>query len=362
MTLVKTYATLPLSLSHAKDVYVWDTNGRKYLDLYAGHAVCSTGHCHPDVVKAIQNQAEKLIFYSNVAGLSLREEAAAKLCPPGYHALFANSGAEANEDALKLARKFTGRDEVVAMIGGFHGRTAGAVSVTGIEKYRVGPQVPGVSFVPFGEVPSLKKAAAVILEPIQSMAGVKMAKPEYYKALREECDKSGAMLIYDEVQTGIGRTGTMFFSGRDGVHADLLTLAKGIASGIPLSAVLVKQPISETVKYGDFGHTFGAGPIAMAAMKATISVVETLLPNVRETSAYLAEKLAKYGEVRGLGFLMGLKLQVNLRDALLAKGVIVGDAAEPGVLRLLPPLTLQKEHVDQFVGILDETLHQHARA
>jgi acetylornithine/succinyldiaminopimelate/putrescine aminotransferase len=366
MTLVKTYAALPLSLSHAEDVYVWDTAGKKYLDLYAGHAVCSTGHCHPDVVKAIQDQAAKLIFYSNVAGLGLREEAAAKLCPPGYHALFANSGAEANEDALKLARKYTGRDEVVAMIGGFHGRTAGAVAVTGIEKYRVGPQVPGVRFVPFGEVPALTdRTAAVILEPIQSMAGVKMAKPEYYQALRAECDKSGALLIYDEVQTGIGRTGTMFFSGRDGVHADLITLAKGIASGIPLSAVLVKERISETVKYGDFGHTFGAGPIAMAALKATVSIVETLLPNVRETGAYLAGKLAKVGEVRGLGFLTGLKLNANaatIRDALLARGVIVGTADEPGVLRLLPPLTLRKPQVDEFVGVLDETLHQHARA
>ncbi len=358
--LVKTYASLPLDLSHGQDVHVWDTSGRRYLDLYAGHAVCSTGHCHPEVVQAIQDQAAKLIFYSNVAGLRLREEAAARLCPRGYHALFANSGAEANEDALKLARKFTGREEIVAMIGGFHGRTAGAVSVTGIEKYRVGPQVPGVRFVPFGEVPEIStKTAAVILEPIQSMAGVKMARAEYYRGLREACDRAGALLVYDEVQTGIGRTGTMFFSGRYGVHADLVTLAKGIASGIPLSAVLVKAAISETVKYGDFGHTFGAGPIAMAALRATIGVVEALLPNVVETGVYLAEKLRPFGEVRGLGFLVGLKIArdaAKVRDALLARSIVVGTADEPGVLRLLPPLTLRKPHVDEFVRALDETL------
>ena len=362
MTLVKTYAALPLEISHAKDVYVWDTKGRRYLDLYAGHAVCSTGHCHPEVVKAIQEQAAKLIFYSNVAGLPLREEAAEKLVvhAPGYQVLFANSGAEANEDALKLARKFTKRDEVIAMMGGFHGRTAGAISVTGIEKYRVGPQVPGVRFVPFGSVPEISSTtAAVILEPIQSMAGIRTAPPEYFQKLRAACDRAGALLIYDEVQTGIGRTGTMFFSGRHGVQADLVTLAKGIASGVPLSAVLVKAVIAQTVQHGDFGHTFGAGPLAMAALKATISVVETLLSNVNDTSAYCVEKMKPFGEVRGLGLLLGLKFPSNavpVRDALLARGVIVGTADEPGVLRLLPPLTLQRSHVDEFIGALREAL------
>ncbi len=352
---------MPLDLSHGLDVYVWDTAGRRYLDLYAGHAVASTGHCHPAVVRAIQEQAAKLIFYSNVAGLALREEAAAKLCPPGYHALFANSGAEANEDALKLARKVTGRTEVVAMLDGFHGRTAGAMSVTGTEKYRVGPQVPGVRFAKFGELPVVtEKTAAVLLEPIQSMAGVKTAPPEYFRALRADCDRAGALLIYDEVQTGIGRTGTMFFSGRYDAHADLITLAKGIASGIPLGAVLVEAKIAESVQYGDFGHTFGAGPIAMAALQATIGVVEGLLENVRETSATLIERLRPFGEVRGMGFLLGLKVAGDakkLRDELLRRGVVVGTAEEPGVLRLLPPLTLKKRHVDEFTAVLHETLH-----
>ncbi len=372
MTLLKTYKTLPLDLARGEDVWVWDTAGRKYLDLYAGHAVCSTGHCHPKVVRAIQEQAAKLIFYSNVAGLPLRDEAAALLLShaPGFAAvLFANSGAEANENALKMARRHTGRPDVVALQAGFHGRTAGAMSVTGIEKYRKmsEPLVPGASFVPLGEIPRLTdRTAAVILEPIQSMAGVKAAPPEYLRELRALCSKNGTVLIYDEVQTGIGRTGTMFYSGRHGVTPDLATLAKGIASGIPLSAVLVSKEISDKVQYGEYGATFGAGPIAMAAMKATLEVVETLLPRVNETSAYLAERakaVPGVREVRGAGLLLGIKFDGDapaLQKALLEKGVILGTADEPGVLRLLPPLTLQKEHVDHFIGVLRNELERPA--
>jgi acetylornithine aminotransferase/acetylornithine/N-succinyldiaminopimelate aminotransferase len=378
MTLLKTYKTLPLDLARGEDVWVWDTAGKKYLDLYAGHAVCSTGHCHPKVVEAIREQSGKLLFYSNVAGFPLREEAARLLLrhapAPLAEALFANSGAEANENALKMARRHTGRTDVVAMLAGFHGRTAGAISATGIEKYRKQsePLVPGVSFVPFGEIPALTdRTAAVLLEPIQSMAGVKTASPEYFRRLRETCTKNGTVLIYDEVQTGIGRTGTMFFAGRDGVVPDLVTLAKGIASGVPLSAVLVSKEIAGKVQYGEYGATFGAGPLAMAAMKATLEVVEGLLPNVVEVGRYLAKRLehvAGVKEVRGLGFLLGIKTQGEapaLQKALLERGVIVGTADEPGVLRLLPPLTLSHVHVDHFIKVLTDELqgtivHQHA--
>jgi acetylornithine aminotransferase/acetylornithine/N-succinyldiaminopimelate aminotransferase len=366
--LLKTFKTLPLELARGEDVWVWDTAGKQYLDLYAGHAVCSTGHCHPRVVKAVQEQAAKLLFYSNVAAFPLREEAAALLlrhAPAFQAALFANSGAEANENALKMARRHTGRAEVVAMIGGFHGRTAGAISATGIEKYRKQsePLVPGVSFVPFGEVPKLTdKTAAVILEPIQSMAGCKTAPAGYFQGLREACTRNGTVLIYDEVQTGIGRTGTMFFSGRHGVNADLVTLAKAIGSGIPLSAVLVSKEISDKVQYGEYGATFGAGPVAMAAMKATLEVVEGLLPNVVEVGRYLAkrsERVKGVKEVRGMGFLLGLKLDGDaaaVQKSLLEKGVIVGTADEPGVIRLLPPLTLSHTHVDRFIKALGEVL------
>jgi len=366
--LLKTYKTLPLELARGEDVWVWDTSGRKYLDLYAGHAVCSTGHCHPRVVKAIQDQAARLIFYSNVAAFPLREEAAALLlkhAPAFAAALFANSGAEANENALKMARRHTGRPEIVAMVAGFHGRTAGAISATGIEKYRKQsePLVPGISFVPFGEVPALgPNTAAVILEPIQSMAGCKTAPPEYFQRLREACTRNGTLLIYDEVQTGIGRTGTMFFTGRYGVNADLITLAKAIGSGIPLSAVLATREIADKVQYGEYGATFGAGPIAMAAMKATLEVVEGLLPNVVEVGRYLAkrsEHTPGVREVRGMGFLLGLKIGGEapaVQKALLEKGFITGTADEPGVLRLLPPLTLTHTQVDSFVQALGDVL------
>ena len=369
MSLLKTYKTLPLELARGEDVWVWDTAGKKYLDLYAGHAVCSTGHCHPHVVKAIKEQVGKLLFYSNVAGFPLREEAAKLLLKhaPGHAAaLFANSGAEANENALKMARRHTGRPEIVAMIGGFHGRTAGAISATGIEKYRKQsePLVPGISFVPFGTLPALTdKTAAVILEPIQSMAGCRTAPAEYFQKLRELCTKNGTVLIYDEVQTGIGRTGTMFFTGRYGVQADLITLAKAIGSGIPLSAVLVSREIADKVQYGEYGATFGAGPVAMAAMKATLEVVEGLLPNVVEVGGTLAKRCEHtpgVKEVRGMGLLLGLKLETGdapaVQKTLLEKGFIVGTADEPGVLRLLPPLTITHPQVDSFVKVLGEVL------
>jgi acetylornithine aminotransferase/acetylornithine/N-succinyldiaminopimelate aminotransferase len=368
MSLLKTYKTLPLELARGQDVWIWDTAGKKYLDLYAGHAVCSTGHCHPHVVEAITRQASSLLFYSNVAGFPLREEAAERLlrhAPAFSSALFLNSGAEANENALKMARRHTGRTDVVAMQGGFHGRTAGAMSVTGIEKYRKQsePLVPGVTFVPFGEVPALTdRTAAVILEPIQSMAGCKTAPPEYFQRLREACTRNGTVLIYDEVQTGIGRTGTMFFTGRHGVQADLVTLAKAIGSGIPLSAVLVSEAIAAKIQYGEYGATFGAGPVAMAALKATLEVVEGLLPNVVEVGRYLGKRCEHTGgvrEVRGLGLLVGLKIQGDAAAAqreLLARGFIVGTADEPGVLRLLPPLTLTHTQVDDFVKALGEVL------
>ncbi len=367
-SLLKTYKTLPLNLAKGEDVWVWDLAGKKYMDLYAGHAVCSTGHCHPKVVKAIQDQVGKLIFYSNVADFPLREEAAALLlkhAPAFSAALFANSGAEANENALKMARRHTGRSEIVAMIAGFHGRTAGAISATGIEKYRKQsePLVPGISFVPFGQVPALgPNTAAVILEPIQSMAGCKTAPAEYFQKLREACTKNGTLLLYDEVQTGIGRTGTMFFTGRFGVNADLITLAKAIGSGIPLSAVLASKEIADKVQYGEYGATFGAGPVAMAAMKATLEVVEGLLPNVVEVSRYLhqrCQELPGVLEVRGMGLLVGLKIGGDappVQKALIEKGYIVGTADEPGVLRLLPPLTLTRAHIDSFLQALGDVL------
>lgn len=371
MTFVKTYQALPVTIAKGEGCYVWDTTGKKYLDMYAGHAVASTGHAHPHVAKAIAEQARNLIFYSNVVDLEIRQLAAEKLlahAPAGITSvLFANSGAEANENALKMAVLQTGRKKIVTFEGGFHGRTLLALNVTASEKYRKQTPylIPDVVTCPFGDVAALRntiddQTAAVILEPIQSMAGCRMAQPEFYQELRELTQQHGAYLIFDEVQTGIGRTGTMFFSGRYHVVPDILTLAKGIASGVPLSAVLVSQVIADKVQYGEFGATYGAGPLAMAAMKATLEVIEqeNILENVQAVSAYLRSQLRQISsvlDVFGLGLLIGVKTDqpaAQVQTKLLQQGVIVGTSDDKYVLRLLPPLVLQRNQADEFLDTL----------
>ena len=377
MGFVKTYKTLPIVLERGEGCYVWDADGRRYLDMYAGHAVASTGHAHPRVAEAVAEQARKLIFYSNVVELEIRRTAAEKLlsyvyAPGGITSvLFANSGAEANENALKMAVRQTGRKKIVAFEGGFHGRTLLATNVTGNEKYRrqAPYHVDPVTIVPFGDEAALRAAvdaetAAVIVEPIQSMAGCRMGEPEFYAALRETTAEHGAYLIYDEVQTGIGRTGRMFFGGRHGVVPDIICLAKGIASGIPLSAVLVSKAVADRVEYGEFGATYGGGPIAMAAMLATLEVIESegLLANVAEVGEVLRSRLlATSGveEVRGLGFLLGVKTvrpAAELQAALLERGVIVGTSDDAHVLRLLPPLVLRHAEAEEFLATFGEVM------
>lgn len=377
MDFVRTFKPLPISLERGEGCYVWDSDGKRYLDMYAGHAVASTGHAHPRVASAIAEQASKLIFYSNVVELEIRRRASEKLLSYIYahggitSVLFANSGAEANENALKMAVMQTGRQKIVAFEGGFHGRTLLAISVTGNEKYRkqAPRELADIVIIPFGDVEALEAAvddqtAAVIVEPIQSMAGCRMADEEFYHALRETTAAHGAYLIYDEVQTGVGRTGRMFFAGRYGVVPDIICLAKGIASGIPLSAVLVSKAIADKVKYGEFGATYGGGPIAMAAMLATLDVVESegLLANVDAIGGYLREKLEALPGVegvQGLGFLLGIRTSrpaSELQAALLGRGVIVGTSDDPNILRLLPPLTLGQAEADEFLAIFAELL------
>ena len=377
MGFVKTYKTLPVTLERGEGVWVWDTDGRRYLDMYAGHAVASTGHAHPHVAGAIADQAHRLVFYSNVVDLDVRRRAAELLLSFVYEhggitsALFANSGAEAIENALKMAVGQTGRRKIIAFEGGFHGRTLLAANVTGTEKYR--KQAPyaiaDVAILPFGDTAAALDAidgetAAVLLEPVQSMAGCRMAAPEFYRALREATAERGAYLVYDEVQTGIGRTGNMFFAGRHGVVPDIICLAKGIASGVPLSAVLVSKAIADRVQYGEYGATYGAGPIAMAAMLATLEVIvsESLLANVDETGAFLAAELARMPgveAVHGLGFLLGVRTSrpaSELQSALLERGVIVGTSDDPAVLRLLPPLVLRRAEAQLFLETLADVL------
>ncbi len=370
-----TYTRWPIAIARGEGSTVWDTSGKSYLDLYGGHAVAATGHCHPEVVRAIREQAGELLFYSNVVALPVRARAAeaiARQAPaPLSKVFFVNSGTEANENSMRLARRFTGRTDILSFHGGFHGRTADAISAAGTAKYReLGqPNVPGHRFAPFGDLDAARAAvdedvAGVLIEPIQSMAGVLTAPPSYFEGLRALCDERGARLIYDEVQTGFGRTGTFFFAGRHGVVPDLVALAKGIGSGVPMGAVLVSEEIAETVQPEEYGTTFGGGPLACAAAEATVRVIEEegLLENVRSGSRRLKEGLASIAgvrQVRGEGFLLGLVLDRSgkpVRQALLDRGFLVGGSDLPDTLRLLPPLVLTAAEIDRFLEAVKEVL------
>jgi len=373
-----TYKKMPLVAERGVGVWLYSSDGQKYLDLYGGHAVAGTGHSHPHVVAAIQAQAEKLLFYSNLVYSEARARAAEKLisvAPPELtKAFFCNSGTEANENAMRMARMATGRGNVITFSGGFHGRTADAISATFLGKYReLGrPNVPGHLKAEFGNIESVRAladstVAAIMLEPIQSMAGVRTAEPQFFLALRELCDERGIVLIYDEVQTGVGRTGDWFFANsKAGSHVvpDIITLAKALGSGIPVGACLVTEKISASIKENDLGTTFGGGMIAMAAVSATIEAIENdgMLENVRAVENYLRQSLKEIPPVvslRGCGFLLGLEFHdkaAPIHKALLDRKIITGTSSDPNVLRLLPPLCLKTSDIDLFVVKLKEAV------
>ena len=369
-----TYKKMAIVAERGEGVWIYANDGRKYLDLYGGHAVAATGHSHPHVVQSIKDQAGKLLFYSNLVYSEARARAASKLVSIAPEQLtkvfFCNSGTEANENAMRMARMATGRENVISFAGGFHGRTADAISATFLGKYRdIGkPNVPGHMQAEFGDIESVsaladETVAAILLEPIQSMAGVRTAGPEFFRSLRELCDTRGIILIFDEVQTGIGRTGEWFFAGSDasaGVVPDIITLAKALGSGIPVGACLVNDKVASHIKENDLGTTFGGGMIAMAATTATLEAIENdrMLENVRTVSAYLKERLAEIPQVvsiQGAGFLLGVRFSEKASDihkGLLERGVITGTSSDPNVLRLLPPLCLQADEVDVFIEAL----------
>jgi acetylornithine/succinyldiaminopimelate/putrescine aminotransferase len=369
-----TYKKMAIAAERGDGVWIYTSEGQKYLDLYGGHAVAGTGHCHPHVVARIREQAERLLFYSNLVYSETRAHAAAKLVSIAPETLtkafFCNSGTEANENAMRMARMSMGKENIITFDGGFHGRTADAISATFLGKYReIGkPNVPGHIEAKFGDIGSVRQladesVAAIMLEPIQSMAGVRMAAPQFYRELRELCDERGIVLIYDEVQTGVGRTGEWFFAGSiagDRVVPDVVTLAKALGSGIPVGACLVSDKIASNIKENDLGTTFGGGMMAMAAVTATLEAIELdqMLANVREIETYLRGRLKEVEQVvrvRGLGFLLGIELAdkaSTVHKALLERNIITGTSSDPNVLRLLPPLCLKREEVDQFVDAL----------
>lgn len=369
-----TYKKMSLVAERGEGVWIYTSDGDKYLDLYGGHAVAGTGHCHPHVVKAIREQAEQLLFYSNLVYSGARARAAEKLISvapaPLTKAFFCNSGTEANENAMRMARMVTGREQIITFSGGFHGRTADAISATFLGKYReLGkPNVPGHLQAEFGDIGSVRSlanetVAAIMLEPIQSMAGVRGAEPGFYRALRELCDERGIMLIYDEVQTGVGRTGEWFFAGSaagDGVVPDIISLAKALGSGVPVGACLVTEQIASGIKENDLGTTFGGGMLAMAAVTATLEAIEAdrMLENVRTVEAYLRARLRAVDQVvavHGRGFLLGIEFAdkaSQVHEKLLERKIITGTSSNPNVLRLLPPLCLQTAEVDLFIDAL----------
>ena len=367
------YPLLPFWPVRGEGVYLEDAAGRRVLDFYGGHAVAALGYGHPKLSDAIARQSRELLFQTNALPLKVRDEAAERLAafgPPSLgRVFFVNSGAEANENALRLAFKVTGRSKVVAIEHSFHGRTAAAAAVSwGAGKSWYGfPRTPmDVAFVPRDDVAALDAAvdadtAALIVEPVQGLAGAYDFSPAFMQAARAACDRHGALLIIDEVQTGIGRLGAPFGAQLYGVRPDLLTTAKGLGGGFPCGAVLMPHTIAATLKAGALGTTFGGGPLACAAIKTVLEVIdeEALLGRVRDVSATIHETccVGPVESIRGRGFLLGLKTRPKaaaVRDALLERDVLTGTSADPHVLRLLPPLILRVEHVQRLAAALKE--------
>ena len=367
-----TYSKLPTALERGSGCYVYDSDGNRYLDFYSGHAVVSTGHCHPRVVAAIREQAGKLIFYSNVTYNGIRAQASKRLLEmagePFYQTFLASSGSEANENAIKLARAHTGRRELLSLEGSFHGRTYGSLSATGIAKYPayLNTPVPGHRALPAAMVSTAvsEETAAVLVEPIQSMGGVREIAAALLSEISQACRAHGALLIYDEVQTGVGRTGRFLYAGLHNVYPDMVTLAKGIASGFPASALLVTEELARGVKSGDLGTTFGGGQLACAALNATLEVIEEehLVENAASLGAYLTERLQTMdgvAEVLGRGLLLGIRwsrhgaaraLQKGLRE----RSILTGSSTDPTILRVMPPLVVSKKEADSFLEAVAE--------
>ncbi|MEP0766117.1 MAG: aminotransferase class III-fold pyridoxal phosphate-dependent enzyme [Fimbriimonadia bacterium] len=372
--LVDTYETLPFTVIHGDGMYVYDTDGREYLDLYGGHAVALLGHSPPSVAQAIAEQAKSLLFYSNVAPLDVRDRAARMLTgfagAPYDKVFFCNSGAEANENALRLAVEKLGRSKIAALRGAFHGRTLLAAAATDQAKRAesLNPwSGPVLRLVPncTEEIRQIDTdTAAVIVEPILSMAGVITLDHTYLEALVVRCREVGAWLIFDEVQTGMGRTGVPFVAGSRGVFPQMVTLAKGIAAGVPMGALLMTGEVAEQVKMGDMGSTFGGGPLACAAMCATVETLEAqdLATNAARIESWVKRHCHVKGveAVLGRGALLGLRLSLpakEVHDALMERGIITGKSRDPHVLRLLPPLITREQHVIALAKALGEVLH-----
>ena len=373
--LLPVYAQMPVRPVRGRGSWLIDEDGAEWLDAYGGHAVASTGHSHPAVVQAIADQAAELLFYSTAVPHPRREELAEKLashCPDPLGRVFlCNSGAEANENALHLARRHTGRQTIVSLRGGWHGRTAATLACTDGPRYEEAARRAGIPLsrkVPFDDVAALDAAvddsvAAVLLEPVQGFAGARDCSPEFLHAARRLCDERGVALVFDEVQCGVGRCGGFSAAEAIGVTPDVLTFAKGLASGLPIGAVVASAAITTTLTLGDLGSTFGGGPVPCAAALATIAVIEreALIENAMRVGEHLARGARRVGvrRVTGRGLLLGLHLDrpaAEVQRALFAHRILTGTATDPAVLRLLPPLSFSIPEADRLLLGLQEVL------
>lgn len=373
--LLPVYPPMPVRPVRGHGSWLVDEDGAEWLDAYGGHAVASTGHSHPDVVRAIAEQAEQLLFYSTAVPLPQREALAdklAELCPEPLGRVFlCNSGAEANENALHLARRHTGRQTIVTLRGGWHGRTAATLACTDGPRYEEAARRAGAPLsrkVPFDDVPALEAAvdesvAAVLVEPIQGFAGARDCSLEFLAAARRVCDDHGAVLLFDEVQCGVGRCGAFAAAEAVGVTPDALTFAKGLAGGLPIGAVLAAPALTDSLAIGDLGSTFGGGPVPCAAALANIAVIERegLIGNAIAVGDHLAEGARALGirKVSGRGLLLGLHLgrpATEVQRALFARRILTGTATDPQVLRLLPPLSFSIREADLLLAGLREVL------
>ena len=372
---INTFTRQPIVLDHGEGVKVWDIDGKEYVDMFAGIAVNCLGHNHPKLVKAIQDQAEKLIhissIYYNEPALIYAKRLVNKT---GFDRIFyANSGAEANEGAIKLAVKYTGKSEVISTVESFHGRTIMTLAATGHEHYHepfkcILPK--GFINVPYNDLEAIKEAvtentAAIIVEPIQGEGGVNVPDIEYLKGIEKICKENDIVFIVDEVQTGFGRCGTLFAHELFDVKPDIMTMAKGIGGGVPMGGILATEKVAAAFVPGDHGTTFGGGPLVAAAANAVLDAFEeeNILDNVNEVGEYFISELKKLdkeiiADVRGKGLMVGIELTkpgAEYVDKLREVGFLINCTADK-VLRFVPPLTITKSEIDQFVKALDEIL------
>lgn len=386
--LLQTYNRYPLAIARGKGVYVWDTEGKRYLDFVGGLGVNALGHAHPRIVKAIREQAGRAIHLSNLYYNEYQGALAERLCRLSglERAFFCNSGTEAIEGALKLARAAgharggEAKCNLVAVEGSFHGRTFGALSLTGQAKYQKGfePLLTGVRFVALNDAAGLHSVVddatcAIVLEPIQGEGGIRECSAEFLREARAAADRHHAALIFDEIQCGLGRTGTMFAFQQFGVVPDIVTIAKPLAAGLPLGAFLARETLAGAMTVGKHGTTFGGGPLTCRVALEYLAVLEDerLLERVQRVGKYLAEQLAELGrkfsivkESRGRGFIQGMELTLPARplvDRALAQGVLFNSTHET-VLRFLPPFLMEEKQVDKGVRVLRKLLREMQKA